>query len=127
VTDHKPPHSYFNLGPVNVSMGNNNRVGHVGHTVNVGSQPRQLDEPTFQQMLALFPADKAIAIAHIMGDGEAQNLAYQIQQALISIGRTASVTAVMFGGRPPANVGIDPKTDPVQIIVGYNDPNGRIG
>ena len=70
----------------NINFNTNYQIG--DNNVNIGPQPRILNDSTAEQLANLLDKSKSIRITAVLGDGEAFNFATQIKNFLFSKGYT---------------------------------------
>jgi hypothetical protein len=87
MTDEKKPNP-LDLGDIDVTMGNNNDVGDIGHKIHVHvRQPiRQVNAEFAAWLLPQIEERKAVSIEWLSGDHEASAFAAQIERMLAARG-----------------------------------------
>lgn len=84
--------------------------------VNVGPQPRRLDEGLKAQLAQLLPdKSRSVTVTSVMGDGEALSFATQIKDHLLAHGyKVEGVNQAVFAGVVPPQA-FDPSTLTITI------------
>ncbi|HWA92444.1 MAG TPA: hypothetical protein VG889_20570 [Rhizomicrobium sp.] len=111
------------IGDITVSMGSGNQIGHIGHSVTVGHQPRirVLEDSLKAALLANISREKPVRILGLNGNTESMNFANQIHAFLRSSGfpmESPSATWHMFFDPPIFNININDKNPQTWIVVG---------
>jgi hypothetical protein len=103
----------------NISVTSHNQSGGItAHTVNVGTQPRQLSAASAAQLEAQLPKGKPVSVAAVMGDQEAFSFATQITEYLRSKGYAVDgVSQVVYSG-PVVGQFIKPTETGFEVVVG---------
>jgi hypothetical protein len=109
------------IGDINVSMGDGNRVGHIGHVIH-GNVQRTLSDAD-KETLRTLPQNRSIEIESIHGDPEANRLAEEIANVLVQSGHKIETFAVsMFPLPTPQGVQVSFREDepakPIHILIG---------
>ena len=111
------------IGDITVSMGSGNQVGHIGHNVTIGHQPkiRVLEDSLKAALLTNISRAKPVRVLGMNGNTESMNFANQIHAFLGSSGfkmESPSATWHMFFEPPVFNININDKNPQTWIVVG---------
>lgn len=86
--------------------------------VNIGSQPRQLNDNLRGQLRNALPRDKKVAVVSVMGDGEAFKFADEIKRFLEADGYNVSgVDQAVYTG-PVVGQNIQSRGDGLEVVIG---------
>lgn len=104
-------------------ISNNQSGGITAHTVNVGTvnmgpQPRMLNDQLAQQLLAAIPQGKLVTVVAVMGDQEAFQFATQVKNFLASREYNVSGVDQAVYTQPIIGQHINLKGDGVEIVIG---------
>lgn len=103
--------------PINITSFNQ-MGGITAHSVNIGAQPRRLDDGLRSQLKSMIPRDKKVNVTAQMGDGEAFQFAEAIRSYLASSGYDVEgVDQAVFAQAVMGQI-VEPGPDRTRIIIG---------
>jgi hypothetical protein len=96
------------LGDINVTVGDNNQIGNIGHVVNVNANVKwELDENLRDGIIANVPKDKLATVWFWTGNDDSLQVAQKIYQFMKTSGFQ------LFGNGPQAQIYLEPFDDVV--------------
>jgi len=112
-------HDKPKIGEISVTLGNNNRVGDIGHKIFQAPPPRRLTEEIKGQFRANLPnKERKIAIHYVSSESDAAPLAKEIYDFLLQEGFSTEGPSLVLFTEHQSGLKLLLNANPIMIIVG---------